>query len=143
MPFRLFLAASLALAALPALAQNAQTGIAFAYAPEQGSGMCTGGNPTATLDCARQKCVAESGALPQDCARVAWCFPAGWSVVVGIQHNEGIHWSEFSCGWPSREAALAAGNVLCDLKLRENIQQCVIGGLWNDDGEPISLEGGM
>lgn len=140
---RLMLVVVLALAHLPAAAQEGRTGIAFAYAPEQGSGMCTGGSPVAALDCARRKCVEESGAAPEDCARVAWCYPAGWSVAVGVMHKEGIHWSEFSCGWPSREAALAAGDVLCDLKFRDYIQQCAVGGLWDENGQPVSLEGGM
>lgn len=120
-------------------AQDGPTGIAFAYAPEQGSGMCTGGNPVAALDCARRKC-AETGAAAQDCARVAWCFPAGWSFAVGVMHKEGIHWSEFSCGWPSREAALAAAAVRCDPAHREYIRDCAVGGLWNESGEEIALE---
>ena len=143
MPKLLLAAALAALLPTASFANDGPSGIAFAYAPEQGSGMCTGGNPTTALDCARQKCVADTGALPQDCARVAWCFPAGWSVVVGVQHREGIHWSEFSCGWPSREAALAAGEVLCDLNFRDYIQQCAVGGLWDENGEPVSMEGGM
>lgn len=134
-----FAAVCLSMPSTPAPAQ----GIAFSYAPEQGSGMCTGYNPAAALDCARQKCVEQSGAAAQDCARVAWCYPAGWSVAVGIMHREGIHWSEFSCGWPSREAALAAGAVLCDTAHREYIQECVVGQLWDESGEPVSLEGGM
>jgi hypothetical protein len=121
------------------LAQDGPVGIAFAYAPEQGSGMCTGGNPTAALDCAREKCT-ETGALASDCARVAWCFPSGWSFVVGVMHKEGIHWSEFGCGWPSREAAIAAANVRCDLMDRDYIQDCVVGGLWDEDGNEIVLE---
>ncbi len=133
------LAGLLSIAAAPAQAQ----GIAFAYAPEQGSGTCVGHNPARALDCARAACVESSGALASDCARVAWCYPAGWSVAVGIMHREGIHWSEFSCGWPTREAALAAGAVLCDLDFRENVQDCVVGGLWDEAGEPVSLEGGM
>lgn len=137
-----FLAAAVLAASPPAaLAQSGQTGVAFAYAPEQGSGMCTGGSPAATLDCARQKCVADSGAAPQDCARVAWCYPAGWSVAVGIMHREGIHWSEYSCGWPSKEAALAAGKVLCDISYRQFIEQCVVGQLWDEDGREVAVEG--
>jgi hypothetical protein len=126
-----------------AAAQDGPTGIAFAYAAEQGSGMCIGGNPTAALDCARQKCAGSSGALPEDCARVAWCFPAGWSFVVGVLHKEGIHWSEFSCGWPSREAALAAADVRCDSTHREYIQECAVGGLWDDDGKEVALDEGQ
>jgi len=139
------LAAALAFAIsfLPAAAAHAQqTGIAFAYAPEQGSGMCVGGSPAAALVCARQKCT-ESGAAAEDCARVAWCFPAGWSFSVGIMHKEGIHWSEFSCGWPSREAALAAAQVRCDAAYRNYMQDCAMGELWDEAGKPVAVEGGM
>lgn len=73
-PAALLLAVLLATA--PAIAQDGPTGIAFAEAPEQSSGICTGGNPERTLACAREKCVA-GGAESRDCARVAWCFPAG------------------------------------------------------------------
>jgi hypothetical protein len=102
--------------------------------------MCTGGNPTAALDCARKECAETSGAIPGDCARVAWCFPAGWSVVVGVMHRAGIHWSEFSCGWPSREAAIAAGELLCNLRLLAYIQDCIVGNLWDERGIEISPE---
>ncbi len=99
--------------ALPAHAQENSNGIAFAYAAEQGAGICTGSSPEKALNCARAKC-AENGAAPEDCARIAWCFPAGWSVGIGVMHKEGIHWSEFSCGWPTREAAIAAGKLKCE-----------------------------
>jgi hypothetical protein len=125
--------------AFAASAQEGPTGIAFAYAPEQGSGVCTGGNPTAALDCAREKCT-ETGALASDCARIAWCFPSGWSFAVGVMHKEGIHWSEFACGWQSREAALAAAKVRCELMNPEYIQDCVIGGLWDEAGNEVTLE---
>jgi hypothetical protein len=122
-----------------AYAQSGPTGIAFAYAAEQGSGVCTGGNPTAALDCAREKCT-ETGALASDCARVAWCFPSGWSFVVGVMHKEGIHWSEFGCGWQSREAAIAAAEIRCEMMDKAFIQDCVVGGLWDEDGNEITLE---
>ena len=126
----------------PALAQEGDTGIAFAYAPEQGSGMCSGTDPASTIECALQKCIADGGSA-DDCVPVAWCYPAGWSVGVGVMHKEGIHWSEYSCGWPTREAALAAGAVLCDTQFREFIDQCFVGQLWDENGQPVSLEGGM
>lgn len=140
LPSRLFAAFLLASAALPATAQTGPVGIAFSYAPEQGSGMCVGGNPSATLDCARRACVESSGALAEDCLRVAWCFPAGWSVAVGLMHEEGLHWTEFSCGWPSQEAALVAGEVLCDRELRQGIQDCVVARLWDDDGNEVEID---
>jgi len=139
--FKLFLAAlCLALSPAAANAQEGRAGIAFSYAPEQGSGMCMGSDAAATIECARQKCVEESGAFPEDCAPVSWCFPAGWSVVVGVMHREGIHWSEYSCGWPSRDAAVAAGNVLCDLSHREYIQDCIVAAVWDEDGNETYLE---
>jgi hypothetical protein len=55
-------------------------------------------------------------------------------------HREGIHWSEFSCGWPSREAAIAAGELLCNLRLFAYIQDCIVGNLWDERGIEISLE---
>ena len=133
------LLATLAFAVSPALAQDNRGGIAFAYAAEQGSGVCTGGSPEKALNCARTKCM-ESGARAEDCARVAWCFPAGWSVGVGIMHKEGIHWSEFSCGWPSKEAAIAAGKVRCQHQDKKTIQDCSAGVVYDPNGKEIMVE---
>lgn len=116
-----------------------QTGIAFAYAPEQGSGVCTGGSPDKAFACARGKCV-ESGAAAQDCARVAWCFPSGWSVAVAVMHKEGVHWTEFSCGWETREAAAAAGKLRCDMRDKTYIADCIIGGFYDPQGKEIAAE---
>ncbi len=133
------LALSLIAVAPPALAADNRGGIAFAYAPEQGMGVCTGGSPEKAFACARAKCT-ESGALPQDCARVAWCFPAGWSVAIGVMHKEGIHWSEFSCGWPSKEAAIAAGKLRCDHQDKSQIQDCSAGVVYDPNGKEIAVE---
>ncbi|MDP3898854.1 MAG: hypothetical protein Q8Q62_19460 [Mesorhizobium sp.] len=122
-----------------AFAQDRNVGIAFAYAPEQASGVCVGGSPDKAFACARQKCV-DGGAAAADCARVAWCFPAGWSAAVGVMHKEGIHWTEFTCGWQSREAALAAADIRCDTAQRPYIQECALGGLWDDSGKEIPVE---
>jgi hypothetical protein len=122
-----------------ATAQDNRNGIAFAYAAEQGMGVCVGGSPEKALACARAKC-AESGALPEDCARVAWCFPGGWSAGVGIMHKEGIHWSEFTCGWPSKEAAIAAGKVRCEHQDKATIQDCAVGVVYNPEGKEIPVE---
>ena len=122
-----------------ALAQDSRGGIAFAYAPEQGMGVCVGSSPEKAMACARAKC-AESGALASDCARVAWCFPAGWSVAVGLMHKEGIHWSEFSCGWPSKEAAVAAGQLRCDRQDKAFIQDCSASVVYDPDGKEIVIE---
>lgn len=127
------------LTASAAAAQDNRGGIAFAYAAEQGSGVCTGGSPEKALNCARAKCM-ESGALAEDCARVAWCFPAGWSVGVGIMHKEGIHWSEFSCGWPSKEAAIAAGELRCEQQDKTTIQDCSASVVYDPNGKEIMVE---
>jgi len=122
-------------AALPSQAN----GIAFAYAPEQGGGVCVGEDAASTIDCARQKCAENTGSI-EDCAPMAWCEGPGWSAGVGVMHKEGIHWSEFTCGWPSRDAAIAAAKVLCDLSFREYIQSCSAGVIYDPEGNEIILD---
>ena len=131
---RWMLAAMLTLA-MPASAQDGPKGIAFAIAPEQADGMCIGDDPAATIECAKQKCVA-GGGLAEDCAPVAWCFPMGWSVQVSILHKEGISWSEYLCGWDSHPAVDAAAKIRCDTKLRPFIQECAVVQVWDRDGKP-------
>lgn len=116
-----------------------RNGIAFAYAAEQGMGVCVGGSPEKAMSCARAKCT-ESGARPEDCARIAWCFPSGWSAGVGIMHKEGIHWSEFTCGWPTKEAAIAAGKVRCDHQDKTFITECSVGVLYDPEGKEVPAE---
>lgn len=127
--------ASSMLACSFALAQDGQKGIAFAIAPEQADGMCIGEEAGKTVKCARQKCVA-GGALAEDCAPVAWCFPMGWSAQVSILHKEGISWSEYLCGWDSHRAVDAAAKIKCDAKLRPFIQECAVVQVWDRDGKP-------
>jgi hypothetical protein len=57
--------------------------------------------------------------MAQDCLRVKWCYPAGWSADLFVQHKEGIHWHEYLCGWDSKEALMAAVAVAtaCGLAL--------------------------
>ncbi len=124
------------LAPAPAVAQDGPTGIAFAEAPEQSSGVCTGGNPEKTLACAREKCVA-GGAEARDCARVAWCFPAGWSADVFPQHKEGPHWHEYLCGWDSKESVMKAAAVKCDRSLRDYLIECTTVRFWDPDGKEL------
>ena len=122
--------------ALPAPAQDGPTGIAFVEAPEQSSGVCTGGNPDKAFACAREKCVA-GGAEARDCARVAWCFPGGWSADVFVQHREGPHWHEYLCGWDSREAVSRAAEIKCDRTLRDYLIECATVRFWDPDGQEI------
>ena len=120
-------------------ANDGPRGIAFSYAPEQGAGVCTGPSPEDAFSCATAKCT-ESGALTEDCAPVAWCFPAGWSAGIGVMHREGIHWSEFTCGWQTRDAALAAGRLRCEQMDAKMIQGCSVGVLYDPDGAEMAVE---
>lgn len=129
-----FFAAMLALAG-HAAAQDGPRGIAFAIAPEQSDGMCIGEDPGQTAECAKAKCV-DGGAMAEDCAPVAWCFPMGWSAQVSILHKEGISWSEYLCGWDSRKMVEAAAVIKCDPKLRSFIKECVVVQVWDNAGEP-------
>lgn len=119
-----------------AAAQEGPIGIAFAEAPEQSSGVCTGQSTDKTLACARQKCV-EGGALAQDCLRVKWCYPAGWSADLFVQHQEGLHWHEYLCGWDSKEAVLVAIEVACDRTRRNYIIECSAVRFWDDKGQEL------
>ncbi len=140
MPRKLLSSAFLACAigfglSVPAMAQG-QKGIAFSYAPEQGQGVCTGDDAASTFECAKKQCM-ESGAAAEDCAPVAWCFPAGWTAAIGVMHKEGIHWTEYSCGWESKAAAQAAAKVRCDTGIRPYIQECSAGLFYDPDGNEV------
>lgn len=132
---RLFLFAAAVAAAAPAFAE--QTGIAFVQAPEQSVAMCTGPNPDRAFACARKNCVAD-GALAADCARMAWCFPAGWSADIFLQHREGPHWHEFTCGWDSLDAAKKAAALKCDRAARPYLIECATVGLYDPDGKAVA-----
>lgn len=122
-----------------ATAQDGPIGIAFAEAPEQSSGVCTGQNTDKTLACARTKCV-EGGALAEDCLRVKWCYPAGWSADLFVQHKEGIHWHEYLCGWESKEAVMAAAAVACDRQFRPYIIECSTVRFWDNQGREFAAD---
>ncbi len=123
----------------PSAAQDGPVGIAFVQAPEQSQGVCVAGNLDRAFACARQKCV-EGGAETRDCLRVAWCYPAGWSVDVFMQHREGLHWHDYSCGWASRETALKAADVKCDRALNPDLIECAAVQLWDPTGAEIAVE---
>lgn len=117
------------MATSPSLGQ----GIAFSQAPEQAAGVCFGGNPNQALQCARDKCAA-AGAAPRDCLRVKWCYPAGWSADLFLQHQEGPHWHEYLCGWDSREAVVKAAELACDKGRRSYLIECAVVRLWSPEG---------
>jgi hypothetical protein len=123
----------------PAAAQDGPVGIAFVEAPEQSGGVCTGGNLDRAFACARQKCV-DGGAEARDCLRVAWCYPAGWSVDVFMQHREGPHWHSYSCGWGTREAAVRAAALTCDKINNPDLIECTPVRIWNPDGREVEVE---
>lgn len=126
-----------ALLTVPAMAQDDVQGIAFSQAPEQALGVCMGADPAKTIQCAVQKCVA-GGAAEADCAPMNWCLPMGWSADLFLQHQEGVHWHEFLCGWGSKEAVEAAAKVKCDSTLRPYLLDCTITGYWDPDGKEIA-----
>lgn len=126
-------AAFLALA-LPA---SAQVGVAIVQAPEQSWGIAMGETPDEALKLATEMCV-DSGASAQDCYPTNWCMPAGWTVTIGVMHEEGLHWSESVCGLPSRPAAEQVAEVLCDPSVRDyRIIECALAQIYDPDGTPM------
>jgi hypothetical protein len=132
---RYVLLLSLSIALAPAAeAQEGSVGIAFAIAPEQSNAVCIGRSATATLDCARARCAA-GGARPADCQRTTWCYPAGWSATFSLMHREGPHWTELTCGWPSRAAAEEAVALSC--RERESLVECGLAELRDPEGNTV------
>lgn len=85
-------------------------GVGFAQA-EEGTWWCHGETVGATLDCARQRCIAESGG--QECVATRWCFPAGWSALMVAWLPE-FHTTYILCGMPGPETARAAARAICE-----------------------------
>lgn len=112
------------------------TGIAYVEAPEQAAATCVAGNPDRAFACAREKCAAE-GVAARDCLRVAWCFPAGWSVDVFMQNRDGFHWHEFTCGLPSREHAERLAALQCDRALSPELLECTPVRFFDPDGREL------
>ncbi|MCL4675937.1 MAG: hypothetical protein KJZ59_07940, partial [Pararhodobacter sp.] len=100
---RLILALSVS-APFLAAAQAGASGIAFVQAPEQASGVAMGSTAQEAFARATAICV-EAGAHAEDCLQTNWCYPAGWSVDLFVQHQEGNHWHEVVCGLPSQALA--------------------------------------
>lgn len=114
-------------------------GVAFVEAPEQGSGMCFADNADKGFACAREKCMA-SGALSEDCYRVKWCYPAGWSADIFKQHREGNHWHEYLCGWDSESDLDAAIAIACKGSSAEYLIECAAVAKWSPDGKMFEVE---
>ena len=111
-------------------------GIAFVHAPEMGSGVCTGSTPEKAFACAREKCIREGGNA-QACKRIAWCFPARWSVDVFLQNDDGFHWHEVTCGLDSRETATKVAEAQCDRKTRPYLRECTVTRFFDPNGKPL------
>ena len=118
-------------------AQDNNLGIAFVEAPEQSSGTCRASTPQKAFACAIKKCTANS-TLAEDCLKVKWCFPAGWSADIFMQHKEGPHWHQYLCGWSTREDLDAAANILCNGSSKKWLQECDIVQIWDDIGLKIT-----
>lgn len=109
------------------------TGFGVSQAPEAGTGVCFGDNADSTMACARKKCMAQSGLSAADCPRILWCFPAGWTADIFMQHREGIHWHEYLCGWDSRETLQSAVDLKCK---KEFLIECSAVQIWSPEGRP-------
>ena len=133
---RLWITAFAALCLGAAAQASGPTGIAFVYAPEMGSGVCTGNTPEKAFACAREKCIREGG-IVQTCKRVAWCFPARWSVDLFLQQEDGLHWHEFTCGLDSRETAAKVAAAQCDRETRPYLRACTATRFFDPDGKPV------
>ena len=119
---------------LPAFAQP--MGIAFVQAPEMSSGMATGATSEDAFAAATAQCV-EGGAMAEDCLRTNWCLPAGYSIDVFAQHQEGLHWHETLCGLPSEETAREVAEVLCNRSARPYLIECMLVQLYDPDGTAL------
>lgn len=121
------IAARVALCAIAALLMPAraaaQVGIAYVEAPERANATCAAGNPDRAFACARERC-AVRGVKPAECMRIAWCFPAGWSVRVSFLNQDGFHGHRFTCGLESREMALKLAALQCDRKDKPYLADC-------------------
>lgn len=115
-------------------AQSGPVGIAFVQAPEQGGGVAIASTPEVAFANATAQCM-QSGAREEDCIKTNWCMPAGWSVDVFVQHQEGPHWHEVVCGLPSKKAALAAVLHMCDPADRDYLMGCFAVQLYDSAGK--------
>ena len=119
--------------------QDGPVGIAIVEAPEQGGGVCFSGNLDRAFACAREQCASEAG-YPEDCYRVRWCYPAGWSADLFIQNQDGFHFHDYLCGWTDREALEAAVAIKCDKERYPYLLECAAVRMWDNSGKEITLE---
>ncbi len=115
-------------------AQSGPVGIAFVQAPEQGGGVAIADSPEVAFANATAQYM-QFGAEAKDCIKTNWCMPAGWSVDVFVQHQQGPHWHEVVCGLPSQEAALATALHMCDRNQRDYLIECTLVQLYDSKGK--------
>lgn len=123
-----------------AAAQEGPVGIAIAAAPEMGSGVCFADNLDRAFACAKEECAAAVSGGAQDCYRVRWCYPAGWSADLFVQNQEGFHSHDYMCGWNDREALEAAIAIKCDKERYPYLMECDAVQMWDNFGEDVALE---
>ncbi|MEL6436058.1 MAG: hypothetical protein AAFP99_04595 [Pseudomonadota bacterium] len=116
-----------------AQAQDGLLGIAFVQAPEMGGGVAVDTDMERAFDKATEECMS-NGAEARDCLRANWCQPAGWSVDLFLQHEEGVHWHEVVCGFATEAIARAAVANLCDTTDRSYIVACLMVQLYDPKG---------
>ncbi|WP_192900454.1 hypothetical protein [Roseitalea porphyridii] len=111
-------------------------GIAFVQAPEQGSGVAVGETMEAAFAAAVAQCM-ESGAYEEDCIRTNWCEPAGFSIDIFVQHQEGLHWHEVVCGLPTETIARATAVHMCDRTERDYLIECSLAQVYDQAGTAL------
>ncbi|MEN0000532.1 MAG: hypothetical protein AAF940_06575 [Pseudomonadota bacterium] len=124
------------LGSTPAFAQDGLIGIAFVQAPEQGGGVAVDSDMESAFEKATAECMS-NGAAAADCLRTNWCQPAGWSVDLFLQHQEGVHWHEVVCGMASESIARASVPILCDKSERTYIAACQMVQLYDPAGNAM------
>jgi hypothetical protein len=135
----LLLLAALGLAGAPVSAQDEVEGIAIAQAPEGVFQACHGGNADQTLACARRECRDAGG---EQCLRVRWCYPAGWSGAMTYLANREVTQTLFLCGASSGPALIQMLAAQCASE--EGMSECRLSVAWAPDGtesEPLTLLG--
>jgi hypothetical protein len=125
MIWRVMVALGVGVMAQGAAAQDWAGAIAFAQAAEQSGGVATADTVEEAIAAALAECVA-GGARDEDCYISAACEPAGWSVDIFLQHQEGPHWHEMICGIAEEATIKAMAAAVCDREARPYLIECAV-----------------
>jgi hypothetical protein len=123
--WRVMAVVGLGVVAQGAVAQDWAGAIAFAQAPEQSGGVATAATVEEAIAAAMAECVA-GGAPEENCFITAACEPAGWSVDIFLQHQEGPHWHEMICGIAEEGMIEAMATAVCDAEVRPYLIECAV-----------------